>query len=198
MRASTARISAAGERSGRPAARRISLTPSPTASSGSTPKSRRIQKLERKTPCGRAFCAFAPCTRRPWPGSFLSDADTSMSVPWSSPTCRGRPPPRHYQAPRPSPSRGVPLRLVAELRATTPSPDRQPLAFVCFSVRRLVMPATSLEPIAGFEPATCALRKHCSTTELNRRNGGENTRGARLVKGPAAWRIAEGGPRLFC
>ena len=41
----------------------------------------------------------------------------------------------------------------------------------------------TLEPIFGLEPKTCALRKHCSTTELNRRKEREDNRGGSLVKG---------------
>ncbi len=38
------------------------------------------------------------------------------------------------------------------------------------------------EPTVGFEPTTCALRKHCSTTELSRRKEREDTCGRPLVK----------------
>ena len=48
-----------------------------------------------------------------------------------------------------------------------------------FSVPRLLI----LEPTVGFEPTTCALRKHCSTTELSRRKEREDTCGRWLVKG---------------
>ena len=73
-------------------------------------------------------------------------------------------------------------------QATLPSTDWQPLTFVGFSVAAPGEAlSTSLEPTVGFEPTTCALRKHCSTTELSRRKEREDTRGAALVKGCRLW-----------
>jgi hypothetical protein len=42
------------------------------------------------------------------------------------------------------------------------------------------------EPTWGLEPQTCALRKHCSTTELSGQDGGEHTRRRTRVKPPRA------------
>jgi hypothetical protein len=89
--------------------------------------------------------------------------------------CLAFPLPRYCPGPRPALSRCVPFRpdRLPELRAKRREGRGR------FDV---VLNRLKLEPTVGFEPTTCALRKHCSTTELSRRKEREDTCGRPLVK----------------